>query len=82
MQTLLDEKKKTKITLKLKEKLDDLDMSIGQFSVLTGLKFEVVERYYTNKIQRTDRKVLETFCDTLNCPLSDLMDSVLVDENE
>ncbi len=49
------------------------NISVYRLSKLTGFKYEVILRYYTNSIMRYDSYVLAKLCYTLNCSISDLL---------
>ena len=48
-------------------------ISIYKLSKLTGLKYDVVMRYYNNIVIKYDAMVLAKLCFTLNCSISDLL---------
>ena len=48
-------------------------ISIYKLSKLTGLKYDVIMRYYDNRIIRYDANVLAKFCWSLNCSISELL---------
>ncbi len=48
-------------------------ISIYHLSKLTGLKYDVILRYYNNQIIRYDSFVLARLCYALNCCISDLL---------
>jgi len=53
--------------------MDEKNISIYNLSKLTGLKYDVIFRYYTNQIIKYDSFVLAKFCYALNCSISDLL---------
>jgi putative transcriptional regulator len=48
-------------------------VSIYQLSKITGLKYDVISRYYVNSIIKYDAFVLAKLCYVLNCSISDLL---------
>ena len=48
-------------------------ISIYKLSKLTGLKYDVIMRYYDNRIIRFDANVLARLCSVLNCSISELL---------
>lgn len=62
-----------KIESNLKKVMDEKNVSIYQICRLTGLKFEVVKKYYDNTITRYDSDVVAKFCFVLECDSSDII---------
>ena len=48
-------------------------VSIYKLSKLTGLKYDVILRYYRNQVIKYDASVLAKLCYTLNCSISDVL---------
>ena len=48
-------------------------ISIYKLSKLTGLKYDVIMRYYDNSIIRYDANVLAKLCSVLDCSISELL---------
>ena len=48
-------------------------MSIYKLSKLTGLKYDVILRYYNNSIIKYDANVLAKLCFTLGCSIDELL---------
>lgn len=42
----------------------------------TGIRFQVVDNYYKNKVVRYDSYILNRFCEALACDISDLIEYV------
>jgi len=49
------------------------NISIYKLAKLTGLKYDVIMRYYHNHIIKYDAIVLAKLCYILNCSISDLL---------
>ena len=49
------------------------NISIYSLSKITGLKYDVIFRYYTNHLIKYDSFVLAKLCYALNCSISDLL---------
>jgi len=62
-----------KLESNLKKVMDEKNISIYQICRLTGLKFEVVKKYYDNTITRYDSDVVAKFCFVLECDSSDII---------
>ena len=57
----------------LKKVMDKKHIHIYKLSRLTGLKYDVILRYYNNQIIKYDATVLAKLCYVLNCSISDLL---------
>lgn len=57
----------------LKKVMDEKNVSIYQICRLTGLKFEVVKKYYNNTITRYDSEVVAKLCFVLECDSGDII---------
>ena len=40
----------------------------------SGIKFQIIDNYYKNKVVRYDSDVLDRICKALNCDISDLIE--------
>ena len=40
----------------------------------TGIRFQIIDNYYKNKVVRYDSDVLNRICDALGCDISDLIE--------
>ncbi len=63
-----------RIKFKLKEVMEDRNMSKNKVCVLTGLRFETVQGYYKGNISRVDLYVLSLLCECLNCQVGDILE--------
>lgn len=57
----------------LKKIIISKHISIYQLSKLTGIKYDVIMRYYDNRIIRYDSYVLARLCYILDCSISDIL---------
>ncbi len=62
-----------KIAIKLKDIMEQKQISIYKLSKMTHLKYEIIKKYYTNEISRYDDNTLIKLCYFLNCNISDLI---------
>jgi len=62
-----------KIDCKLKKIMDKKHLSMYKLIRLSGLKYEVVSKYYYNNVTRYDADVLAKICYILDCNPSDLI---------
>ena len=64
-----------KIYLKLKEYLDSHGITRNQLSIKTGIKYQVINKYYKNKtLERIDLVIVAKICYSLQCSLNDLLE--------
>ncbi len=62
------------IRLKLQEYLDRNNITRYELAKRTGIKFQIVDNYYKNKMVRYDSDVLDRFCRALDCDISDIIE--------
>lgn len=65
-----------KIKLKLKEIMNKKNITRNKLCVLTGVKFDTVQKYYNNNVYRIDVDVLAKFCYALDCEVQDIIEYV------
>ena len=65
--------KQGKIICHLKDIMQDREISVYRLSFITGIKYEVLKRYYDNLILRYDANILAKLCFYLDCELSSLL---------
>ncbi len=44
-----------------------------QLSKDTGIKFQIIDNYYKNKVVRYDSDVLDRICKALDCSITDIV---------
>ena len=62
-----------KINCHLKEMMFARGINVYQLSRLTNLRYEIIDRYYNNKVIRYDNGVLAKLCYSLNCSIGDIL---------
>lgn len=62
------------IRLTVKEYLDKHKITRYELAKRSGISFQVIDKYYKNKVVRYDSYLLEKFCDTLSCGIADLIE--------
>ena len=62
-----------KIKINLSSILKEKGISRNQLSKLTDTRFEVVNNWYTDNVERIDADVLARFCYALDCDVSDII---------
>lgn len=62
-----------KIEMKLKNYLDRHEITRNSLSVATGIRYDVIDRYYKGAVTRVDLETLAKICYALECELSDII---------
>lgn len=62
------------VRVKLAEVLDSRGITRNRLKTLTGVKYEVIDRYYQNHIERVDLDFIAKVCYVLNCKIEDLLE--------
>lgn len=63
-----------KIKIKLRNIIEERNISRYQLSKMTNTRFEVVNKWYNGDVERIDSDVLARFCFVLNCKIDDLIE--------
>lgn len=61
------------IQLKIREIMDQKNMTRSRLSKLANIRFEVADKWYRGNIERMDIDVLTRICYVLECGVSDLI---------
>lgn len=73
--SLVDIKRYGRIRIKLSEVMDEKGITRNKMRTLTGVKYEVIDRYYkAETVERVDLDFLAKACFVLNCTVSDLVE--------
>lgn len=65
------------IRVKLRQLLDEKGITRNRLRTLTGVKYDVIDRYYKNKtVQMADLDFLAKVCCVLHCGLDELLEYV------
>ncbi len=72
--SVLQTKNYGKINIKLKTVMNSKGMNKNRLSVLTGVKFDTIQKYYNGDVYRIDVDVLAKFCYALNCDVNDIVE--------
>jgi len=63
-----------KINVKLKQYLDKRNIKRGNLASSIQTRFEVIDKWYNNKVERMDLDVLARICYVLNCKIEDIIE--------
>ncbi len=62
------------VKLTLDKILEKRQISRYEVSVKTGIRYQIIDNYYKNKVIRYDSYILDKLCSCLNCQISDLIE--------
>ncbi len=62
-----------KVELRLKELLDSRGMARNTLAEAIGTRFEVIDKWYKNKIEKLDLDILARICYVLDCSPADII---------
>ena len=62
------------IRLTLAEYLDKHNITRYELAKRTGIKFQIIDNYYKNKVVRYDSFLLDKICEALGCNIADLIE--------
>ena len=74
--SVIEYKQYGKISIHLAEIMDKRNINRYTMSKLTGIRYEVINKWYNNNVERVDLDVLAKLCYTLNCSVSDIMEYI------
>lgn len=73
--SIIDIKEYGKIKIKLSEVMDQKGITRNKMRTLTGVKYEVIGRYYkASNVERLDLDFLAKACYVLNCKVEDILE--------
>ena len=62
------------IELTLDKALKKYGLTRYELAKRTGIQYQIIDKYYKNKVKRYDRYVLERICDAIGCQISDIIE--------
>ena len=62
------------IQIKLGDYLKERGIKRGRLSKLTGVRFEVIDKWSKGKVERMDLDVLARICFVLDCKVTDILE--------
>ena len=60
----------------LDKALSKRNISRYELAKRTGIQYQIIDKYYKNKVQRYDNYVLERICIALECDICDIIEFV------
>ena len=64
---------KRSIRLNLDSLLTNYGITRYELSKRTGIQYNIIDKYYKNKVVRYDSELLLRICDALDCEIGDLI---------
>ena len=61
------------VKLTLKEYLDKMSITRYVVAQKTGIRYQIIDNYYKNKVVRYDSDILDRICRALDCNISDII---------
>lgn len=61
------------IKLTLAEYLNKHNITRYELAKRTGIKFQIIDNYYKNKVVRYDSDILDRICKALSCDIAELI---------
>ncbi len=74
--SVLQRKEYGQIKLKLKEQLDARGMTRNFLARKIDARFEVVDKWYNDQVEKIDTDILARICFVLQCNISDILEYV------
>lgn len=74
MNMIMTKKDYGSVELKLKQLLEERNVTRGLLSRAIGTRFEVVDRWCNGEVEKMDLDVLARICCVLDCQVSDLLE--------
>ena len=62
------------VRLTLDQYLIKQNISRYELSKRTGIRFQIIDNYYKNKVVRYDSDLLDRICHALDCDISDIIE--------
>ena len=62
------------VKLTVDKYLDAHGITRYELAKRTGIRFQIIDNYYKNKVVRYDSDVLDRICQALECDISDLVE--------
>lgn len=62
------------IRLNIDKYIDQRKITRYELAKRTGISFQVIDKYYKNKVVRYDSYILDKICEALDCDISDLIE--------
>ena len=64
------------VQLCLDKALKKQNISRYELAKLTGIRYQIIDNYYKNKVIRYDSYILSRICNSLKCEICDILETV------
>ncbi len=64
------------VRLKLDKTLSDMNISRYELAKRTGIRYQIIDNYFKNRVVRYDSYVLERICTALKCGIDDILEYI------
>lgn len=64
------------VRLKIDKTLKTLGVSRYELAKLTGIRYQIIDNYYKNRVVRYDSYVLSRICSSLKCDIPDILEII------
>lgn len=64
------------VRLKLDKTLSDMNISRYELAKRTGIRYQIIDNYFKNRVVRYDSYVLERICTALKCGIADILEYI------
>ncbi len=65
-----------KVIFKFNQMIDKKGLNVNQVSKITGIKHQVIKKWYQGEISKIDVDVLAKLCYVLECKISDVIEYI------
>ena len=62
------------VKLTIDKILTEMKITRYELSKRTGIRYQIIDNYYKNYVERYDSYILDKICVALNCGISDLIE--------
>ena len=73
-ESVLSVKEYGKVNLKLKELMDARNITRNSLARSINARFEVIDKWYNNDVEKLDMDILSRICFVLGCGVSDILE--------
>lgn len=72
--THLEVHNRVMIRLTIDKALESASITRYELAKRTGIQYQVIDKYYKNKVKRYDSYILERICNALSCEINDIIE--------
>lgn len=64
-----------RVRLRLNRYLDELGITRYELASRSGIKYQIIDNYYKNRVTKYDRDTLGKICTALDCKIEDILET-------